>query len=167
MNGLLKRLLVLMEKKIAHYEIFISLLQDEWRYIAEYSIDALEASVSKKNDLAYKMQILESERTRIMKKIAHELKISLSGLTMKRLISIQKSPINPRLAKSRKKLLKQIHHINELHRSIRTLMDQSTLSFRKSMVFLHSEGEMASSPYHANGRLAEAKIHSRMLSLDA
>ena len=41
-----------------------------------------------------------------------------------------------------------------------------SLSFRKSLVHLHSEGETSSSPYHANGQIEKGKIYSRMLSVD-
>ena len=39
MGILLKRLLIIMEKKTTLYKKFISLLQEEWHCIAEYSID--------------------------------------------------------------------------------------------------------------------------------
>ncbi|KMP10834.1 hypothetical protein UR09_03370 [Candidatus Nitromaritima sp. SCGC AAA799-A02] len=167
MSALLKRLLGLMEKKTAIYQKFIFLLQEEWNCIAGYSIEALENLLHKKNDLVNQMQVLESERTRVMKKVATGLKVSPSGLTLKNLLHIQKSPLNPRLARSRKNLLSQIQSINNLNRSIRDLMDRSSLSFRKSLVYLHSQGETALSPYHANGQMEKAKIHSRMVSVDA
>ena len=167
MSFLLKHLLNTMEKKIALYEKFISLLHQEWNCIAEYSIEALESIIQKKDDLINQLQRLESERTRIMKKIAQGLKISHGNLTMKNLLKIQKNPINPRLAKSRKNLLEQIQAVGNLNGSIRDLMDKSSSSFRKSLVHLHSVGETASSPYHANGKIQKSKKYSRMLSVDA
>lgn len=167
MSSLLKRLLNVMEKKTLLYKKFIKLLQEEWNSIAEYSIDALESIIRKKDGLINQLQGLESERTRVLKKVARGLKVSHGNLTMKNLLNIQQNPINPRLAQSRKNLLTQIQSVNNLNRSIRGLMDRSSLSFRKSLVHLHSEGETASSPYHANGQVEKGKIHSRMLSIDA
>ena len=85
---------------------------------------------------------------------------------MKNLLKIQKNPINPRLAQSRKNLLTQIQAVNNLNSSVRDLMARSSSSFRKSLVHLHSVGATASSPYHANGQIEKAKIYSRMLSVD-
>jgi flagellar biosynthesis/type III secretory pathway chaperone len=155
-----------MEKKTTLYKKFVSLLQDEWNCIAEYSIEALESIIHKKNDLVNQLQSLESERIRVMKKVAHGLKISHGSLTMKNLLKIQKNPINPRLARSRKNLLTQIQAVNNLNGSVRDLMDQSSSSFRKSLVHLYSVGATASSPYHANGKIEKAKIYSRMVSVD-
>jgi len=155
-----------MEKKTILYKKFILLLQEEWNCVAEYSIEALESIIQKKNDLVNQLQTLEIERTRIMKKVAHGLKIPHGNLTMKNLLKIQKSSINPRLAESRKNLLAQIQVVNNLNGSVRNLMEQSSLSFRKSLVHLHSVGATASSPYHANGQIEKGKIYSRMLSVD-
>ena len=166
MGLLLKRLLKIMEKKTILYKKFILLLQEEWNCIAEYSIETLESIIHKKDDLVNQLQALESERIRVIKKVAYRLKISRGGLTMKNLLKIQKSPINPRLAHSRKNLLTQIQAVNNLNCSIRDLMQQSSLSFRKSLVHLYSVGATASSPYHANGQIEKSKIFSRMLSVD-
>lgn len=155
-----------MDKKTGLYKNFVSLLQEEWNSIAEYSIDTLELIIEKKDDVVSQLQDLESERIAVMKKLAHSLKISHSGLTMKNLLKVQHSPINLKLAKSRKNLLNQIQAVNDLNYSVRNLMDQSSSSFRKSLVNLHSVGAMASSPYHANGQIEKAKIFSRMLSVD-
>ena len=155
-----------MEKKTTLYKKFISLLQEEWHCIAEYSIETLESIIHKKDNLVNQLQTLESERIRVMKKVAHGLKISHGGLTMKNLLKIQKNSINPRLAQSRKNLLTQIQAVNNLNCSVRDLMDKSSASFRKSLVHLHSVGATASSPYHANGKIEKAKIYSRMVSVD-
>ena len=64
-------------------------------------------------------------------------------------------------------LLNKIQLVNSLNYSIRDLMNKSSASFRKSLVHLHSEGEIASSPYHANGKIQKAKKYSSMLSVDA
>ena len=166
MNSLLKRLLNIMEKKTMLYKTFISLLQEEWNCIAKYSVETLEPIILKKDDLVNQLQALESERTRVVKKVAHGLKISHGNLTLKNLLKIQHNPINPRLAQRRKNLLTQIQSVNNLNRSVRALMDRSSSSFRKSLVHLHFAGETASSPYHANGQIEKAKIYSRMLSVD-
>lgn len=166
MSSLLKHLLNTMEKKVVLYEKFIFLLKEEWRSIAEYSIDSLEPIILKKDELVHQLKVLESDRTKTMKKVAKGLQISYSNLTMKNLLNVQKSPLNSRLANSRKKLLGKIQIVNEWNRSIRRLMNKSSASFRKSLVHLHSEEEISSSSYHANGRIRKTKKYNSMLSLD-
>lgn len=167
MNSLLKHLLNTLEKKVILYENFIALLQEEWGCIAEYSIDTLESIILRKGELVNQLQVLESDRIKIMKKVANGLSISHASLTLKKLINFQKSQFNPRLAKSRKNLLGKIQIVNGLNHSIHDLMKRSSESFRKSLVHLHTEGEIASSPYHANGKITKINKYSSMLSIDA
>jgi flagellar biosynthesis/type III secretory pathway chaperone len=167
MNSLLKHLLNTLEKKVILYENFIALLQEEWGCIAEYSIDTLESIILRKDELVHQLQVLESDRIKIMKKVANGLSISYASLTLKKLINFQKSQFNPRLAKSRKNILGKIQIVNELNHSIHDLMKRSSESFRKSLVHLHTEGEIASSPYHANGKITKINKYSSMLSIDA
>jgi flagellar biosynthesis/type III secretory pathway chaperone len=167
MNSLLKHLLNTLEKKVILYENFIALLQEEWGCIAEYSIDTLESIILRKGELVNQLQVLESDRIKIMKKVANGLSISYASLTLKKLINFQKSQFNPRLAKSRKNILGKIQIVNELNHSIHDLMKRSSESFRKSLVHLHTEGEIASSPYHANGKITKINKYSSMLSIDA
>ena len=167
MNSLLKHLLNTLEKKVILYENFIALLQEEWGCIAEYSIDTLESIMLRKNELVHQLQDLESDRIKIMKKVANGLSISHGSLTLKKLLNFQKSQFNPRLAKCRKNLLGKIQIVNGLNHSIHDLMKKSSESFRKSLVHLHTEGEIASSPYHANGKITKINKYSSMLSIDA
>jgi len=167
MNSLLKHLLNTLEKKVILYENFIALLQEEWGCIAEYSIDTLESIILRKDELVHQLQVLETDRIKIMKKVANGLSISHASLTLKKLINFQKSQFNPRLAKSRKNILGKIQIVNELNHSIHDLMKRSSESFRKSLVHLHTEGEIASSPYHANGKITKINKYSSMLSIDA
>ena len=167
MDSLLKHLLNTLEKKVILYENFIALLQEEWGCIAEYSIDTLESIILRKGELVNQLQVLESDRIKIMKKVANGLSISHASLTLKKLINFQKSQFNPRLAKSRKNILGKIQIVNELNHSIHDLMKRSSESFRKSLVHLHTEGEIASSPYHANGKITKINKYSSMLSIDA
>jgi flagellar biosynthesis/type III secretory pathway chaperone len=167
MNSLLKHLLNTLEKKVILYEKFIALLQEEWGCIAEYSIDTLESIILRKDELVHQLQVLESDRIKIMKKVANGLGISHASLTLKKLVNFQKSQFNPELAKSRKNILGKIQIVNELNHSIHDLMKRSSESFRKSLVHLHTEGEIASSPYHANGKITKTSKYSSMLSIDA
>jgi flagellar biosynthesis/type III secretory pathway chaperone len=167
MNRLYKNLQDLLEQKAGLYEKFIQLLNEEWKCVTEYSYDGLQEIIAKKDDQVMQMQALENSRSSLMKKIASNLKVGQSGLTLKKLIQYKDNPYRINLSKCREKLLSRIQKINILSAKIKALMDHSALSLKKSLAFIHSEGEKANSPYEANGQVTEGKLQSRMVSVDA
>ena len=112
------------------------------------------------------MQALENSRSCLMKKIAENLKVRQSSLTLKKLIQITENPQRNNLARCRQKLLSQIKEINEWSEKVKNLMDHSALSLKKSVAFIHSADEKASSPYLANGQVMEGRVEGRMVSMD-
>ncbi|MGY8713992.1 MAG: flagellar protein FlgN [Verrucomicrobiia bacterium] len=167
MNRLYKNLQDLLEQKTGLYENFIQLLNEEWKCVTEYSYDGLQEIIAKKNNQVMQMQALESSRSSLMKKIASNLKLEQSGLTLRKLIQYKDNPYRINLSKCRENLLSKIQQINILSVKIKALMDHSALSLKKSLAFIHSEGEKANSPYEANGQVTEGKLQSRMVSVDA
>ena len=166
MNRLYKNLEDLLRQKIKLYEIFIELLQDEWVCVSKYSYDSLQTVIAKKEDQVMQMQALENSRSCLMKKIAEKLQVNPSSLTLKKLIQIKGNPYKNNLAKCRKKLLSQIKQINEWSEKAKNLMDHSALSLKKSLAYIHSTDEKATSPYMANGQRVEGRVEGRMVSLD-
>lgn len=166
MKKLYKNLQDLLEQKIGLYEKFIHLLNEEWKCVTEYSYDELQVIIAKKDDQVMQMQALENSRSSLMKKIAGNLNMKPSGLTLKKLIQFKDNPYRVNLANCRKKLLSNIQKINVLSAKIRALMDHSALTLKKSLAFIHSEGEKANSPYESNGQVTESKLQSRMVSVD-
>jgi flagellar biosynthesis/type III secretory pathway chaperone len=167
MNRLYKNLQDLLEQKAGLYEKFIQLLNEEWKCVTEYSYDGLQEIIAKKEDQVMQMQALENSRSSLMKKIASNLKVGQSGLTLKKLIQYKDNPYRINLSKCREKLLSRIQKINILSAKIKALMDHSALSLKKSLAFIHSEGEKVNSPYEANGQVREGRLQSRMVSVDA
>jgi hypothetical protein len=166
MNKLYKNLQELLEKKIGLYEKFIQLLNEEWKCVTDYSYDGLQEIIAKKDDQVMQMQVLEKNRSNLMKKIASNLKVGQSGLTLKKMIQNKDNPYRIKLSKCRNKLLSKIQIINLLSAKIKALMDHSSLSLKKSLAFIHSEGEKANSPYESNGQVLEGSLQSRMVSVD-
>ncbi len=167
MKRLYKNLQEILEQKISLYENFIQLLNEEWKCVTKYSYDDLQIIIAKKDDQVMQMQALENSRSSLMKKIAGSLNMKPSGLTLKKLIQFKDNPYRTKLSKCRENLLRQIQKINILSAKIKALMDHSALSLKKSLAFIHSEGEKAHSPYEANGQVMESKLQSRMVSVDA
>ena len=85
MNRLYKNLHDVLEQKIGLYESFIQLLNHEWKCVSQYSYDDLGKIIAKKDDHVMQMQALENSRSSLMKKIAENLNIKPSGLTLKKL----------------------------------------------------------------------------------
>ena len=162
-----KNLRDLLEQKIKLYENFIQLLNEEWKCVSQYSYDDLQNIIVKKDDQVMQMQALENSRSSLMKKIAGDLKMKPSGLTLKKLIQLQDNPYRVNLSSCRKKLLSNIKKINILSNKIKSFMEYSALSLKKSIAFVHSEDEKANSPYETNGQVIEGKFQSKMVSVDA
>ena len=166
MNRLYKNLEDLLNQKIKLYNKFVQLLQDEWSCVSKYSYDSLQELTAKKEDQVMQMQALENSRSCLMKKIAEKLKVRQSNLTLKKLVQIAENPHKKNLARCRQKLLSQIKEVNEWSETVRTLMDCSALSLKKSAAFIHSADEKALSPYLANGQMMEGRVEGRMVSMD-
>ena len=167
MRNLNKNLQDVLEQKIRLYENFILLLNEEWKCVSQYSYDDLQNIIAKKDDQVMQMQALENSRSSLMKKIAEDLKMKPSGLTLKKLIQLKDNPYRENLSNCRKILLSNIQKINILSSKIKNFMDRSALSLKKSIAFIHSEGDKSNSPYEGNGQVLEGKFQSRMLSVDA
>ena len=75
MNKLYKNLQELLEQKIGLYEKFIHLLNEEWKCVTDYSYDGLQEIIAKKDDQVIQMQVLEKNRSSLMKKIESDLKV--------------------------------------------------------------------------------------------
>ncbi len=166
MNGLLKNLQSLMEKKIALYEKFIRVLQSEWDHVVGYKLGPMQETLQDKAELVERLQRLEKERSQLMHKIAVQLEVSPSKLTLRKLLQTRKSPFNEGLTRCRGKLLSLITKINQLMDRTKRLMDHSSLSLKKSLAFVHSAVEAVVAPYHSNGRVLEGKLQGKMLSMD-
>ena len=106
MRKLYKNLQDLLEQKIRLYEKFILLLNEEWKCVSQYSYDELQIIIAKKDDQVMQIQALENSRSSLMKKIAGNLNVKPSGLTLKKLIQLKDNPYRVDLSNCRKKLFK-------------------------------------------------------------
>lgn len=164
MNKLYRALLNQMGQKIAIYKELIELLHVEWDSIVDYSLQGTQAILNKKEMLTLKMQVLEENRMKVVAAIAEKLEVAPESLTLKKLLAMQDHPLNLKLGAHRETLLTLIDTINEYHSKTKRLVDHSSLSIKKSLVFLHRTQDRAEAPYVANGRMSEGKTPSRMLS---
>lgn len=149
------------------YDELIKLMQAEWDSVTEYSLEKVQEITNKKETLILKMQVLEENRIEAVRAIAKEMGVPYDEeLTLKNILASGKHPLKPKLAKCRKILLQQIQRINELSERNKGLVDHSSLSIKKSLVFLHRSQDKAEASYYANGQVKEARAPSRMLSTE-
>lgn len=166
MNRLYKNLVNLLDQKIALYREFISVLRKEWKIVTEYSLERLEEIIKKKETLIFKLQALEESRVAVIRSLAESIGASPGDLTLKKLISARRDPLNPKLAESRKRLMEQIEIIRELNERNAVLIDRSSLSLEKSLAFIHRADEESMALYYANGRMRGSRMQSRILNAD-
>ena len=167
MGKYLRDLNDLIASEIKLYREFIVLLKEQWDSITGYSLDSLREIIEKKEVVVRNMQHLEKKRSDLMMQIAQLRGVPEADLTLKKIIQTTVNPIRVKLDEKRETLLEQIATINELHEGIKGLMDQSSLSLKKSMAFVHSKCEEASAPYHPDGKLENANLQGRMLNSSA
>jgi hypothetical protein len=166
MDRLYKNLEDLLKQKIKLYESIISLFQEEWTCVSKYSYESLLEVIAKKEDKVKELQTLENTRSFLMIKIAEKLQVQQSSITLKKIIQIKNISNKINLTKCRKKLLFQIKKINEWSNKVKDLIDESSLSLKKSMAYIHSAEDRATSPYLANGQMMEGRAEGRMVSVD-
>jgi hypothetical protein len=93
--------------------------------------------------------------------------LSKGGLTLKGIIQRLPEIVAQKFMSVRRKLLVQIRDITRFNDRIKNLIDRTSLSFHKSLAFVHSLDEKQHSPYSAKGQFCESKLPSRMFSMSA
>jgi len=166
MTRLYKTLVNQMSQKITLYRELLRLLQDEWDSIVDYSLDEVNRVLQKKEILTLKLRVLEKNRLKLIAEIAKNLDVDRENLTLRHLLEIHDHPLNAKLAAQRETLLSQIDAILDHSEKNKGLVDRSSLSIKKSLVFLHRTQDSAEAAYGANGHKGEGKTLCRMLSTE-
>ncbi|PIR00165.1 MAG: hypothetical protein COV66_08720 [Nitrospinae bacterium CG11_big_fil_rev_8_21_14_0_20_45_15] len=167
MKQLIKDLYSVLNEKIRLYDRFESCLKDEWEGLVKYSHPDFEKARKKKEILTQEMIALELRRAHLMDSIGKELDLSKGGLTLKGIIQRLPELLAQKFMSVRKRLLVQIRNITRFNDRIKNLIDRTSLSFHKSLAFVHSLDEKQHSPYSAKGQFCESKLPSRMFSMSA
>ena len=155
-----------MGQKIAIYKELIDLLQKEWDCIVEYSLEDMQVILKNKEILTLKIEVLEENRVKVITRIAEKLEISSENLTLRNILKVHDHPLNSKLSAHRKTLLGQINTIRDYTKRTRALVDRSSLSIKKSLVFLHRAQDLAVAPYGADGQMGKGKTDCQFLSAE-
>lgn len=166
MTHLYRALLNQMGQKIAIYRELIDILKREWDCIVAYSLEDLQAILKGKEMLTLKLQVLEENRIKVITEIGKKLNINSENLTLKNILKAHNHSLNPKLAAHRKVLLEQIDTLKEYTLKTQGLVDRSSLSIKKSIVFLHRSLDKAAAPYGADGQMGVGKSECHMLNAE-
>jgi len=167
MKQLIRNLYALLNAQIRLYDRFENCLKDEWNGLVKYSHDDYDQARKKKEILSKEMADMEEKRSYLMDSIGKGLGARNGELTLKSVIQRMPEPMAHKFITVRKRLLVQIRSITKFNERIKNLMERTSLSFQKSLAFVHSMDEKQHSPYSANGKFCETKIQSRMFSMSA
>ncbi len=167
MKQLVKNLYALLNAKINLYDRFEACLKEEWKGLVKYSHADFEKARAKKEILTIEMTELELQREHLMDSIGKSLGARKGELTLKEFIQRLPAPIAQKFTGVRTRLLLQIRNITKFNGLIKNLIERTSLSFHKSLAFVHSMDEKQHSPYSANGQMCESRLQSRMFSMSA
>ena len=163
MEGILKKLIDLIEKECTLYFSLLELLQNEKEALVGSKIEELQGVIKGKESLLLKIRILDEHRNRLLKKIGELLGDNEKELTMTRLSSLVDEPFSSKLKNSSSKLLALTQSIQELNNCNRSLLVHSIELVRGSMNLLMN-AMPSSHVYQRNGSIYNGEESGRNLS---
>ena len=165
METLYKELASLLSDKSSLYADFIELLQEEWNHVSEYSRESLEKILEKKEFMVTAIHKMNVQREQLTQTIAEKKQIPEGERTLKSIILLSDNRWARHMAKYRKTLRQQITKIQEMNSRNKNLIQQSSLSMKRSMTWLY-QVDAAYTPYHQNGELREVPMQSGLVNTD-
>lgn len=165
MEALYKELASLLSDKSSLYADFIELLQEEWNHVSEYSRESLEKILEKKEFMVTAIHKMNVQREQLTQTIAEKKQIPEGERTLKSIILLSDNRWARHMAKYRKTLRQQITKIQEMNSRNKNLIQQSSLSMKRSMTWLY-QVDAAYTPYHQNGELREVPMQSGLVNTD-
>jgi flagellar biosynthesis/type III secretory pathway chaperone len=166
MSELFQTLDKVLMHKIDLYHDLIEVMKEEGVSISKYSREDLENALERKSSLLAKVHELNHKREEIVQSFAKKLGRTQSEVTLKTIITLKDNPWGRRMAACRKKIRKQITVINKMNLENKQLINQSSLTMKKSISWLY-EVDTAYTPYYSNGQLSEPTMESRVVNTDA
>ncbi len=146
------RLVALMEKQAQSYESMRSALCDEKERIINIDLKGLAETGQRKQSLLEKIERLEKDRINLMKDFSKILKISIQGLTVRKLMGYTRGYDKDRLNKSRQALLDLAGETRRMNQFNKLLISHSLELIVGSYSFL-SHLAAPDTVYHRSGGL--------------
>jgi len=105
------------------------------------------------------------QREQLTQTIAEKKQIPEGERTLKSIILLSDNRWARHMAKYRKTLRQQITKIQEMNSRNKNLIQQSSLSMKRSMTWLY-QVDAAYTPYHQNGELRDVPMQSGLVNTD-
>ena len=162
MNGLLDKLIDILEEEINIFRSLFGILEDETAALMISDVKQLNEVIKKKENEVLKIRLLETQREKMVHDIAEKLGCSPKGLTLSQLAGMADIPYSQAIFKINEKLSQFAHSIRLLNQKNQTLLQQSLGLVRDSLSML--DGLLYPGPvYHNNGKFAQTYNQSGRL----
>jgi len=125
MNELIEKLINILEQEYTYYETLFNLSILEKKLILALDTVGLISSAQEKNNIAQKLQTLESERTNLVEKISKALSKPLETFNLKELIDNIDDEYKEKLIKIREKLQKKTEELAKINRDNSNILEKS------------------------------------------
>jgi flagellar biosynthesis/type III secretory pathway chaperone len=162
---LFSQLVALMEKQAQSYDSMRSALRDEKERIINIDLQGLAETDQRKQSLLGKIGRLEEDRINLMKDFSKILKISIQGLTVRKLMAYTRGEDKDRLSKSREALLDLAGEIRRMNQFNKLLISHSLELIVGSYSFL-SHLAAPDTVYHSSGGLRLRHQSGKFISDD-
>jgi len=138
MDGLLEKIIGLIEDQKHQYGMLLTVLQDEKKATMSTCLDALNRAVKEKENVLLKIRILEEQRLNMLDQVAKTLGEPADQLTLERLAQRIPEPHAGRVHACRSSLMSLTQSIQELNNSNRQLFRRSLKLIKGSINLLGS-----------------------------
>ncbi len=163
MNFILNNLLSLLEEEMGLYQSLLLVLQIEKDVFVKAELQALEKVTKNKENLLRELGKLETQRMRVMAKLAASLACPLQEFTLKKLVRLIHDPYASRLKNCASNLTAVLRRVQQTNENNKTLFKHSIDLVKSSLVLLQnlSTGHYV---YHPSGELQNGTLNGRIIS---
>ncbi len=137
----LEELISILEKETLLYQSFLQILEEERDSLASFSVEHLNAIVSKKLELVVAIRKAESTRGAIVGSMADSLDVKNLEFTISYLIEILKEPYSTRLRNCAQSLSSMVGEVSEFNKDNGVLIERSLRYINDSINILSGLAE--------------------------
>jgi len=155
-------LLTILQQMVSHYHQLLELSEGERQVLAAASLPALLELTTQKETLLLELSVMEEGRQVLLRKLAEQLDLPISELTLGRLGGVAPEPFADRFQRCRVELLSLTQAVSQVNAQNTVLLDASLNTVRTSLELISRLLEPAPT-YGHNGYLDAASSGGKVL----